>query len=407
MLGKKRISADIRKKLKDPRLEARLEAIAELGRAGIKESIEELAKQLAHNSTEVKVAALKALGLHPCDEALAPILKALNDPEEKVAHSAAKVLAEFSYEEEIAEKLIQLLSRKTVGTYVKARAQKTLAGYGSKAFGKLLKCLGEDNPELKKRCVETLGMIAEPAAAEAIARQLESDDNGLVMVAVEALGNFGVMGLNPLIDLLGQSNVALKRRAVQSLAKIADPVSVPHLIPLLKDNDVYVRGYAARALGEAGDAAAVPALMKSLYQCNWDCSAAMVKIGEPAFKELTKGIYFDKTAVRTRAVKALLETGGERAIPYLIEALESESWGVRMTAVDALSHFRNDDVWAALVRSLKDVYWNVRKAAVEAIAGFERADVVDLLREMQKDGDVIVSRCASDALKQVINKHIG
>ena len=401
MLPAVKVPSRLKKMLKGEIQAEQLAAMEELKKLGNVNCFKEISLLLRSDSRRIRASALETLVANCHDAALQPVITVLQDPEEKIAFRAAEILESYQPSEEIIASLMELLPDPGVSTYVKARAQKTLASFGDAVIEQLLLALSSDDLELKKRCVETLGMMGNSRAVEAIAHQLEMEDRGLRMVAVEALGNFGPMGVNYLLDVLKENSVALKRRAVQALGKVKAPDAVPFLIPLLKHKDVYVRGYTARALGEIGDPAATKALVESLYDCNWDCSEALVKIGSPVVEELRKGLYFDKTGVRTRVANALVEVAGEEIIPDLVKALESESWGVRNTAAETLAHFTTDEAWQALKSCLEDEYWNVRKTAVQAISSFDNEEVKVLLERMQDDPDEIVSRCAEDTLKEL------
>jgi HEAT repeat protein len=400
MLHSRKLPSRLKKMLKGEIQADQLKAMDELRECGDVDCFKEISMMMRDKSKQIRLSAMETLVANCKEAAIQPVLTVLQDSEEKLAHRAAELLQEYEPAPEIISSLMELLSDPDKSTFVQARAQKTLASYGNEVIDHLLISLLGDDLELKKRCVETLGMMGRPRAVEAIAHQLEMQDRGLRMVAVEALGNFGHMGVNYLLEVLEENSVPMKRRAVQALGKIGSTDAVPYLIPLLKHKDVYIRGYAARSLGQIGDPVAVKALVDSLYDCNWDCSEALVKIGKPATEELLKGLYFDKTGVRTRAANALREIAGEELIPHLVKALESDSWGVRNTAVESLAHFDTEEAWYALKKCLDDEYWNVRKTAVQAISGFEKEEVKLLLERMQDDPDEIVSRCAQDALKE-------
>ena len=73
-----------------------------------------------------------------------------------------------------------------------------------------------------------------------------------------------------LVAALKDTDVEVRRVAVQSLANYNDPRAIPGLVGALKDSDSEVRVYAAMALGNMGDERALPGLLVALKDSNTD-----------------------------------------------------------------------------------------------------------------------------------------
>ena len=102
-----------------------------------------------------------------------------------------------------------------------------------------------------------------PIAADGVGENLGEE-------ASRALGRIGAAAVPDLARALSDVDVAIRRRACETLARIGPEAkdAVPALIRALDDNEPAVRRAAARALGEIGPAAApaVPALIQALKE---------------------------------------------------------------------------------------------------------------------------------------------
>ncbi|UCG43122.1 MAG: HEAT repeat domain-containing protein [candidate division WOR-3 bacterium] len=77
----------------------------------------------------------------------------------------------------------------------------------------------------------------------------------------------------------------------------------------------------------------------------------------------------DSWCDRSKAVKALGDSGDERAIEHLVRALEDPNWRVRRQAVRSLASFKAKGVTDRLIEGLADDAWQVRREAVWALSG--------------------------------------
>lgn len=113
-----------------------------------------------------------------------------------------------------------------------------------------------------------------------------------------------------------------------ALADIGKPAVDP-LIELLEESDPDLRRFSASALGKIGDYRAVDPLMELLDDEKINVRAAKLK-GE-------------EVHVRREIVVALLKIGSEKAEASLREALEDEDWEVRFYAEEALKKISRRD----------------------------------------------------------------
>jgi len=137
--------------------------------------------------------------------------------------------------------LIDIIEKPFTGERLYAmRELRTMGAAAKSAVSVLIKASTENNAEIKKSSIETLGQIGPDAAdaAPALAAALNDPDKDVRLSATMALGKIG-------------PNAA---------------EAVPAIIAALKDPDKEIRLSAAVALGEIGPAAveAVPALVAAL-----------------------------------------------------------------------------------------------------------------------------------------------
>ncbi|MGC9003368.1 MAG: HEAT repeat domain-containing protein [bacterium] len=132
------------------------------------------------------------------------------------------LLAEFNREEkeEIKDTIIKSLGK------VKAR----------KAVEPLLTLLKDEHTpiERKRLIIDSLGLIGDPKAIEAISMFIHSQQDGLSYAAINALGNFrSPLSAEKLVPLLSDKEINMSYEARRALAKIGAP-ALPVLFNALK-----------------------------------------------------------------------------------------------------------------------------------------------------------------------------
>lgn len=166
--------------------------------------------------------------------------------------------------------------------------------------------------------------------------------------------------LNGLLGKLEDPQWRIRWAAVEALAWIANPESVPALTRLLKDSNWTLRAAVVRALIDIGDVSAVPALIGTLKDAN--------------------------ATVREAAVEALGILGSPEAIPHLAEAMSDGEPIVRLRAVMALGQIQSNEVENWLLQSLKSREPILRWAAAEALTKAASSESVNELIPLLQDG---------------------
>lgn len=140
---------------------------------------------------------------------------------------------------------------------------------------------------------------------------LNWDGNRVRRLAAEGLGRLKVKdAVEPLIQVLDDSDKVLRAKAIWALGEIRDARAVPTLLTLLNDRDVRIRAEAARALGKLGDPRAIPPLISLL--------------GEEREVPEASGDYWHLEGcwVNERAVEALRKLGQSDLVDAFLRVLE-------------------------------------------------------------------------------------
>jgi HEAT repeat protein len=181
---------------------------------------------------------------------------------------------------------------------------------------------------------------------------------------------------------LKSTDVSVRRRATEELARLREPRSTPALIVAMSDQDPGVRAGAARALG-------------------------LLRVPD-GVKELTRVLREDpEPQVRQSAAVALGFIGDGSAGGPLAAALSDGDAATRLAAVQALSTLRSPAGVPALTESLKSPSQPLRRAAALALGEIGDASAAPALRPLLKDADPAVQGAAAQALGRLGDKDKG
>ena len=168
-----------------------------------------------------------------------------------------------------------------------------------------------------------LPWLADMKAIEAIGPLMELAHSNPVVLefSEEALVKFGDAAVDPLISLIGQTNLFTQAAAIRTLAKIGGDRAFEALIMLLntrkakassaaEKSETFVRAYAAQGLGSLGDKRAIEALKSAKSEEKWliriHASGALVQLGEnEALDGVLEGLDADDPAVRDVVIREL------------------------------------------------------------------------------------------------------
>jgi len=123
----------------------------------------------------------------------------------------------------------------------------------------------QEHPEVRREIVESLGMIRDPAAGPALERAVRDSDKLTSRGAILSIGLVGYKEARPLIENIFRTDrsVETKRRAIEALALMRDPASLPFFESLLGNSDDYYREMGAEGLARIEHD---PAVLKTRYE---------------------------------------------------------------------------------------------------------------------------------------------
>ena len=206
---------------------------------------------------------------------------------------------------------------------------------------------------------------------------------------------------------LRDEDAEVRKQVVFSLGQLRAESSAAALAGALGDSEGEVRAQAAFALGELRAATAVEALGKALAgdaeaEVRQQAAFALGQIrAESAVPALTAALRDKEAEVRQQAVFALGQLRAEEAVGALTGALKDTDAEVRQQAAFALGELRSEKAVPGLIAALKDASAEVREQAAFALGQVGDESASDALSAALKDADADVRRQAAFALGQL------
>lgn len=270
------------------------------------------------------------------------LLKAADDDNAKVrleAVYAAGLIARPPLEGEQAQALITALDH--YDPAVRAAAARVIgrlkvAGAGAA----LLKAVNDSHEDVRYAAMQALGAIHEAGAAPALAEQLAFYKKGEGAWA-----------------------------ALDALAQLAQPASVPLFKERLADKDPYLRRAAAEGLGRAGDQSALDLLQRGVTSddspmVRLATAFALQKLGQNYIGRVADGM--TNTKLAAQGVAYLIELGPPAA-SSILPRLQDPEPTIRQGAADALGFIGGPAALPALEAATKDRSTDVADAARRAM----------------------------------------
>ncbi len=349
--------------LNDPDTAIQMGAARALGMIGAP-AVTRLLCELRDGQEEGRRKAVEALKLVG-EAAVDPLIDALQDRDWHTRLGAARALVGIG--DPAVEPLIRSLRGGSPG--IKMGAAATLGKIGNPAaIGPLTDTLLDGDWRVGRVVVRALGMMGAPAVDPLLGVLEKGDDAarkgavaalvligepaGRLLTVALAAGHFRVRaGAADALDRLGWSPGTGEETALYLIAKERwsdivrmGPLAIEPLVQVLGDRDDSVRRRAAKALGEVRDPRAVFALMPLLhddfFSIRREAAAALVAIGTPAMEAVIPALGDRDGDVRRRAADVLALIGDTRAIEPLRGIFGDEDWYVRKAAEGAVEKIR-------------------------------------------------------------------
>ena len=240
---------------------------------------------------------------------------------------------------------------------------------------RLIKALDHYDPAVRAAAARVAGRLKVKEAGDALIKAINDSQSEVRFAAMRALGAIreprAVAALTEQLAYYKKGEGAWS--AVDALAQIGSPASVPVLRERLQDKDPFVRRAAAEGLGRAGDTASLEVFEKTVTTDD----SLMVRLA-PAFALQKLGRNYMARIVDLMNGKTfaqgqeyLIELGPQ-TVPTVVPRLQDPEPGLREALADVLGVIGNDTTVAALEPVTKDRDASVAAAAKRAIARLQQ-----------------------------------
>jgi HEAT repeat protein len=405
-VGDSRAAVPLIGKVGDSAPEVRRAVVRALGELGDQRAASALILALRDNVAAVRVEALTALGRLGSQEAvlaIAPLVEERALPEVRVAALAS--LGKIGSEAAVKTLIKNLASEDAAAKTSQVRDALEMSG--ANAVGSLLATLDQfGHANVAAGSALVLGSMKAPGAGPAIVRAMHKGSLA-PYAGLRALALLGDPATLPtVLELLSDSNQAVRRQAVITVTSLLDPTrkdgrAVEPLVAALRDprTSIEEREELLRALGRTGAPRAIDVLVPLAGSKNVVLRIAAIdalgEIGQGGQDaELLRALGDDNASVRLHAALALSLAGGEASVATLLERLTEAATEDRTAIGLALSGAASrggDQVSAALARALSRAGGAARDALIEGLGRSRGANggaaLAELARKTQDSAD--------------------
>jgi HEAT repeat protein len=376
---------------------------------------DDVIRNLRNPDPRVRLAAVQLLRESKYPEAIGPIAALVVDPVDQIQLEAISAELTFFMLEDVR-------TRKRVAGFVEVRNP----GRAAAAFDMgplavathvappelidaLLRAVDDENPKVRSEAIYTLGTIAKAPLADAQSAQLikalDHYDPAIRAAAGRVIGRLNVASAgDALLKAVNDSQAPVRHAAMRALGQIhdqrsapaltaqlnfygkgegawsaldalahlADPSSVPLFKARLADKDPFLRRAAAEGLGRTGDTSELPAL------------------------EIGAGN--DVSEMVRAAMAFALQKLGRNYVPRLVESLDSPK-----TAPQVAEYFLElgTAVAAPLLSHLQDPSPQIRANVAAVLGGIGDASTIASLQPLTQDRDREVAQVAARAIERI------
>ncbi len=290
------------------------------------EDVPALINILEKGDKKERAEAAKALGMIGASGAL-PILleKAEKDKEGTVRANSILALSHYGFDS--VEKIFKEACEDD-DWKVKHDVAIAMRSYGEKFKEELYSLIEDDEIEVRKKAIESLGIVGSKDDIQKIAEYVENER--LKKVAVEAISRIGSeKAIDILTDVYSEEDQNIRELAVKGAGKINDERSLSLLIEALEDESWRIREEAANFLGKLENKKAISPLLERLDDENFHVLEASIRSlskidGEDVLKEIINLYDHRSPEVRIAITDALINISEDVPSKFLINFLESE-----------------------------------------------------------------------------------
>jgi len=376
---------------------------------------DDVIRNLRHPDAKVRLAAVQLLHESRYPEAIGPIAPLVNDPVDQIQLEALAAELSFFLGEELPTK-------KRLGFVVEVRNPARAAAafeVGPLAveprvappalIEALFKAVDDENPKVRTEAIYTIGTVARPPLAA-----------GEVALLIKALDHY---------------DPSIRAAAARVAGRLEVAAASDVLVTAINDSQAPVRYAAMRALGFLHERRAAPALAEQLKfygkgEGAWSALDALARIGDPSSVPLFKARLADKDPFLRRAAAeglgrahdsselSALEIGagndpsemvraamafalqklGRHYIPRLVESLDSDKMAPQVG--DYLLEL-GPSFALALVPHLQDPNPAIRANVATVLGALGDAMTVASLQPLTGDKDRGVAQAATRAIERI------
>jgi len=373
---------------------------------------DDVVRNLRNPDAKTRLSALKLLREAKYPEAIAPIAPLINDPVDEIQLEAIATELSFYIGEEVK-------ARRMIGFVVERRNPAIAAsafdlgptavvprGVPPEVVTALIQAIDDDNPRVRLEATYTVGVIASPpltgdqaaglvkaldhydpdvrmAAARVVARLCVTSAGDVLMKAINdshaevryaAMRALGALHEVRAASALTEQLAFYKKgegawSALDALAHLAQPTSVPLFKERLTDKDPKMRRAAAEGLGRIGDASATSEMMTGVTSDESEevriaMAFALQKLGRNYVTRIVDAM--DSPHMVPQAQDYLIELGPPVA-SSLYPHLQESDQGIREGVAEVLGLIGDDKSLVPLQAITTDKDPNVATAAKRAI----------------------------------------
>jgi len=398
--------------LKNPSPKVRAKAAREIGEAGDPSAVPALITALSDSSSDVRRQVVVSLASIRVAQSLQGLIQATSDNDSEVRWLAVRGIEGyytgvtpktgfFGYMERqyrsakrkfeggsvqvspgttVDPQAVSALERVMKDAQYSRPAQEATRALGillaRQAVPDLVTTAHSPSEDLAREALNSLAKIQDTSAGPKLVDLLSSPDRNVRQDAAVTVGILRTRAAVPKLQSLYENDTHSQTRdkALQGLAYIGDPVSVPIFLEALNNSHAPIRGYAAQGLARAKDEKALPDLLRvTPAEKNADARLAM----EFAITSLGKNDYLSSM------INALGSGEGDTAQAYLTELARNPNFlsglypylnsrdadvrrrlcnvllyagdGTSVQPLEGLSHDQNSEVAAAALHALSAV----------------------------------------------------
>ena len=260
--------------------------------------------------------------------------------------------------------------------------------------GVLLKAFGESEVILRKNAL--LASQIYPQIGKLMEKQIvnatKAPEEEIVKQALETLASIKVPSTVPIISKkLEDSNSNVRMDAARLLGEVKTIEAVGPLIKRLEnEDDVEVKQAIEMALGKIGEPAAGPLVAKLRKEENVESiEVALKRIGPPAVKYISDAMSDPNAKIRANATQLSIliystAYGFGGTVVRLVELLKDKSKEVREAVIQAIINM-GDPAIEYIIESCGNIDENIKSASIEVLNRFSNMNIEMVLDEVRKN----------------------